>query len=879
MKLAVALLSLPWWSAIAATTLPFYFGHTAVADRHGVIAPWYKAQNGQFDYRIRVAAETLKRYPWAGRDKAVSPAPEYVYNGKWSIDQDGNILPGHQSSWNNGDVGQRSAVVLSALIDYYAYSGDPAAFTPITANIDYLIDHCQTPANHGWPKILISVPNMGKLYGDCVVGTSDELKGGHGKIQLDLVAQVGIEVVRAYELTGNTRWFEAAKHWGDLLAANRRREAGAAPWGRYANNAKGNGMNGIQTGGISIVLSFFEELIRAGYTGKNNEIVAARDAGRAWLRDVLLPVWTRNDTFGRNFWDWEAPVQDRHCTEKTTLYMMDHKDYFPNWKTDVRNILTLYMNHNSVNPNAKGEVYNGAWAYPESSSCCQQSLWYPTMAIASVFARYGAEAASEWAREIARRSQILTTYDPGANGYAMDLIDGGSFVAARWFKNAQPKPIKDVLRSMAWQPEITGASRENHIMRTAGVVRHVVYDKGAISYSMYDAPPGSVDVLRLAFEPVSVTADGKALAKAANLDAAGYTVRPLGNGDAIVSIRHDGATAIVVKGEDPQSVTDDKEITFDKGWTAAAHKDDGGGSSRVTSQAGASVTFRFSGNQVRLIAPAVPTGGLADVYIDDFKQLVPIDFHCPQAMRRQVLYYRNGLVNGPHTIRIVARGARNPLSKGDEVYVDAFQHSSATGETGFGEGGGPTDTQRMIFGYTERQDYIDSAGNAWKPGAEFVARTGAGTDVVAKTWWTYRQSVFVAGTKDEELYRYGVHWKDFAVNVTVGPGKYYARLMFAENQFDGPRQRAMTIEINGKKMLEGFDVFATAGAARRAVDLVFNGIEPKDGVIEIRLAGDDIQCGQAEAMLQALEVGPGDGGSGAVPLSVYVQGNHRGGKK
>jgi hypothetical protein len=54
------------------------------------------------------------------------------------------------------------------------------------------------------------------------------------------------------------------------------------------------------------------------------------------------------------------------------------------------------------------------------------------------------------------------------------------------------------------------------------------------------------------------------------------------------------------------------------------------------------------------------------------------------------------------------------------------------------------------------------------------------------------------------------------------------------------------------------------------VDLVFNGLEPKNGVIEIRLTGDDIQGQQAEAMLQALEVGPGDGGSGAAPKTAFA---------
>ena len=40
-----------------ATTPPFYSAYAPEVDRHGVIAPWYKGQNGQFDYRVRIAAE------------------------------------------------------------------------------------------------------------------------------------------------------------------------------------------------------------------------------------------------------------------------------------------------------------------------------------------------------------------------------------------------------------------------------------------------------------------------------------------------------------------------------------------------------------------------------------------------------------------------------------------------------------------------------------------------------------------------------------------------------------------------------------------------------------------------------------------------------
>ncbi len=56
------------------------------------------------------------------------------------------------------------------------------------------------------------------------------------------------------------------------------------------------------------------------------------------------------------------------------------------------------------------------------------------------------------------------------------------------------------------------------------------------------------------------------------------------------------------------------------------------------------------------------------------------------------------------------------------------------------------------------------------------------TDSVAQSWWTTPAPLPVMATSDEELYRYGVHGKEFCVNVTVGPGTYYVRLKFAANR-------------------------------------------------------------------------------------------------
>lgn len=859
----------------AANTLLFYYAHSPTTDKYGVIAPWYTGQNGQYDYRVRIAAETLKRYPWVTRDKAVMPAPEYVYDGTWHIDDEGHIRAVPERDWDNGDVGQRAAYIFASAMEYYRYSGDPAVLTAIQTTADYLVDYCQTETNRGWPKILISVPTAGKRYGPCVVDSNDRPQGwappswlegknephGTGKIQLDIVAEVGTQMVRAYEMTGNKRWYDAAKHWADLLAENRNREPGKAPWGRYADTGSGKGMNGVQTGGIVYILIFFDELIRTGYAGQNGEIVAARDAGRIYLRDVLLPRWAVNDTWGRNYWDWENPVQDENVSEFAADYLLDHKDFFRNWKTDVRNILSLFLTHTSASPLSRGDTYHGAWAYPESDQCCGRSLWYPANEVSLAFARYGVESGSAWATEIARRSQLLATYDPLPDGQSNDLIDGGAFVNLTWFKIAHPQALKHVLLTMGWLPDVAGANRENHIMRTSSVLKRVIYDKGSIQYFVFDAPTNSIDVLRLSFVPSSIIAGEHPLSLRQDLDSNGYTIQDLAGGDAIVSIRHDGLTDVAVQGKDPQDVLGKNDFKLNGAWRPDAE-------GFVSSAREASFTAEFNGNQVRLVASSTPSGGYADVFLDDIKQLCPIDFFAPVRIDRQILYYRNGLTNGTHRLRIISRGQKNPLSQGTDIYVQSLQYSDATGAPDFGEGRGPTDTQRMILGYARREDYLDSSGNRWRPATEFVARTGNVTDVVAKTWWTLRQAVFIGQTSDPELYRYGAHWREFWLNVTVAPGAYHVRLKFAETQCDGPSQRAMSIYINKEKQIDGFDVYATAGGKNRPVDLVYDNIQPKNGVIEIRLVGDVIDHTPTEAILQAVEVGPGLGGNGNKPQTV-----------
>jgi hypothetical protein len=559
--------------------------------------------------------------------------------------------------------------------------------------------------------------------------------------------------------------------------------------------------------------------------------------------------------------------------------MLANPDVFPNWRSDGRNIMSLYLQRSCVSPKSMGDVYSGAWAYPEGCGCCGRSLDFAPKQVGAAFAEYGVRADSEWARELARRQFLLATYDCHETGVVEDGMDGGVVVAGGWFQVAHALPLKYVLDGIAWLPATLGANRENHIVRSSAVVSHVVYGRGRIAYTTFNAPKNTVDVLRLAFRPARITANGRALRPRPALDANGYVLESLPNGDCLVSIRHDGRTRVVVEGDDPQQCLPDSALTFGGNWITREGDRAEPGTLHVASEADAAMSCVFEGNQVRLTGAVGPDGGLAEVYLDDVKQLCGIDFWNPYRLQQQVVYYKNGLSTGRHTLRVVALGSGNPLSRGAKVAIEAVQCSAANGDAGFGAGGGPTEPQRWIFGYPGRQAYVDAAGHAWLPATEAVIRSGNLSDSVALSWYAVPRRQFVTGTADPVLYSYGMHGTNFVAYFTVGPGTYHMRIKLMETRPVDPDERAMNIEINGQPVVHNLDIAATAadrpadrvyvGSAKeklwegmnRAAHLVFNDISPKHGVIAVRFTG----CKGAEAVVSAIEVSPGPGGKGATP--------------
>ena len=140
---------------------------------------------------------------------------------------------------------------------------------------------------------------------------------------------------------------------------------------------------------------------------------------------------SRDPTFGHHFWDWLNPVATCAVPCYTSQYLMNRREVFPDWKTDIRNIVSMFFCRSSVDAKSAGDVYSGAWAFPEASNCCGKSLQYPVMSVAASLARFGVLADCPWPVRWRAGQTILSTYDVHETGVVEDGVDGGRWSPAR----------------------------------------------------------------------------------------------------------------------------------------------------------------------------------------------------------------------------------------------------------------------------------------------------------------------------------------------------------------------------------------------------------------------------------------------------------------
>jgi hypothetical protein len=162
--------------------------------------------------------------------------------------------------------------------------------------------------------------------------------------------------------------------------------------------------------------------------------------------------------------------------------------------------------------------------------------------------------------------------------------------------------------------------------------------------------------------------------------------------------------------------------------------------------------------------------------------------------------------------------------------------------------GPPTGEEIRILAGAGRS-FVDHAGKLWKADAWFAGGTAVKSAVQ-----------HIGRTQNPDFYRTSRQGQ-FRYDIPLKTGIYELRLHFAETVYglesgagDGEGNRLMTVRVNGRTLLNRFDIVADAGASRTADVKVFTGIQPaRDGLLHLEFSAE---FGK-QAILSAIEILPG----------------------
>ncbi len=136
----------------------------------------------------------------------------------------------------------------------------------------------------------------------------------------------------------------------------------------------------------------------------------------------------------------------------------------------------------------------------------------------------------------------------------------------------------------------------------------------------------------------------------------------------------------------------------------------------------------------------------------------------------------------------------------------------------------PSDTWRVRSG---GETFTDSQGRAWSADKAYE---GGDTATAGKP---------VTASQDPELYSTERYGQDFSYRFPVPPGKYQVTLKFAETYVKKPGERVFDVLVNGKKVLDHFDILQETKTDFTGVDKTFKDIQPGgEGWINIHFTSE-----------------------------------------
>jgi len=509
--------------------------HNIQTDKDGNIVPWYNADPAiAYDHNLHL-----------------------VWNFWYNMRRDPNGLPYYMDHqvWNKiddprGIGGDQFMMAISSWRLLYAYMGDENIKANMYFLAGYYLTHGLSPSNCKWPDI--PFPYNTLIYSGIYDG---DMRNGKDVAQPDKAGSFGLELIHVYKIKDDPIFLDAAVKIANTLAAKvKPGDADHSPLPFKVNVFTGKTVllkltdtkpistdTAGYTSNLTPTLQMFYDLIELK-KGNVTAYKTAADKILAWLKKY--PIQTNKwGPFFEDVGEWsQTQINAMTCAR----YMMEHPQYFPEWKSQVKNIINWV---HSTLENDKWKKY-GVFVTNEQSV-------YPTPAN-SHSARQAADellycslAGDTSLYTNAVRELNWATYmvdEDGKNCFPTDDV---------WLTDGYGDYVRHYLRAMATYPVL--APVEDHILSSTSFIQQADYkdhfkkylsvdfsadtNKVRVYYRTFDN--NGTEIIKLKSKPSAVLLNDKPLAEVS--DGQGYTWKALEKGGGVLWVRRKNGNKISIE--------------------------------------------------------------------------------------------------------------------------------------------------------------------------------------------------------------------------------------------------------------------------------------------------------------------------------------------
>jgi len=510
--------------------------HPIQTDKDGNILPWYNPDPAiAYDHDLHMIWNF-----WINMRRDPDGLPYYmehqVYNP--TIDDP------------RGIGGDQFMMAISSWRLWYAYTGNEHVKANIYFLAGYYLTHGLSPVNCKWPNI--PFPYNTLIYSGVYDG---DMRNGKDVAQPDKAGSFGLELVHVYKMKNDPVFLDAAVKIANTLAANVKtgnNEHSPLPFKVNVFTGKTvmlklDGKSGkstdtaCYTSNLTPTLQLFYDLIQLK-KGNVNAYKTAADKILVWL--IKYPVQTNKwGPFFEDVGEWsQTQINAMTCAR----YMMEHPQYFPEWKTQVKSII------NWVHTN----FANDKWKKYGVMVTNEQSV-YPVPGN-SHSAR---QAADELLYVSLTGDSSMYTNDIHELNWATYFVDFDGMncfpTDEPWLTDGYGDYVRHYLRAMATYPEL--APVEDHILSSTSVIQQADYkghfkkylsvefstdtNKVRVYYRTFDNY--GTEIIKLKTRPSAVLLNDKPLYE--SMADAGYSWSALKQGGVLSVRRKDGNKILILQ--------------------------------------------------------------------------------------------------------------------------------------------------------------------------------------------------------------------------------------------------------------------------------------------------------------------------------------------